>query len=202
MIKLIKNTFYKEKETSCLLAKFVTGTSKLSFGVECEKFEENFAKYQGRKYCIFVNSGSSANLALIQALINLGRLKRNDKVGFSAVTWSTNTMPIIQLGLNPIPVDVELDTLNISSRTLIKTIEDIKINAMFLTNLLGFCDDIDKIVKLCDALDIILIEDNCESLGTIYKGKKLGNYGLASTFSFYVGHHMSTIEGGAICTDD
>lgn len=202
MIKLIKNTFYREKETSLLLAKFIQRAEKLSFGSECEKFERRFAKYQGRKYCVFVNSGSSANLALIQALVNLGRLKKRDRVGFSAVTWSTNTMPLIQLGLDSIPVDVELDTLNVSSRTLIKTIGEIEIKALFLTNLLGFCDDIDKIIKICDALDILLLEDNCESLGTVYKGKKLGNFGLASTFSFYVGHHMSTIEGGAICTDD
>lgn len=202
MIKLINNTFYNEKDTSKKLAKFITSTAKLSFGDECEKFEKNFAEYQGRKYCIFVNSGSSANLALIQALINLGRLKRNDKVGFSAVTWSTNTMPLIQLGLVPVPVDVELDTMNVSSRTMKRTIGKIEIKTMFLTNLLGFCDDIDKIAKLCEELDIILIEDNCESLGTVYKGKKLGNFGLASTFSFYVGHHMSTIEGGAVCTDD
>lgn len=202
MIKLIKNTFYNEKETSRLLAKFISSSEKLSFGEECEKFEKNFAKFQNRKYCVFVNSGSSANLALIQALINLDRLKKAEPVGFSAVTWSTNTMPLIQLGLSPIPVDVELDTLNVSSRTLIKTIGEIEIKALFLTNLLGFCDDVDKISKLCEALGIILIEDNCESLGTVYKGKKLGNFGLASTFSFYVGHHMSTIEGGAVCTDD
>lgn len=202
MIKLIKNTFYNEKETSRLLAKFIGSADKLSFGEECERFEKNFAKFQNRKYCVFVNSGSSANLALIQALINLDKLKKGDPVGFSAVTWSTNTMPLIQLGLSPVPVDVELDTLNVSSRTLIKTIGEVEVKAIFLTNLLGFCDDIDKISKLCDALGIILIEDNCESLGTVYKGKKLGNFGLASTFSFYVGHHMSTIEGGAICTDD
>lgn len=73
---------------------------------------------------------------------------------------------------------------------------------LFITNLLGFCDDIDEIRKICDENKVLLIEDNCESLGTVYKGKKLGNYGVASTFSFYVGHHMSTIEGGAICTDD
>ena len=73
---------------------------------------------------------------------------------------------------------------------------------MFLTNLLGFCGDIDNIKRICDKEKIILIEDNCESLGTVYKGKKLGNFGLASSFSFYVGHHMSTIEGGAVCTNN
>jgi len=202
MIKLIKNTFFKQRQTSRLLAKFIGSTDKLSFGPECEKFEKRFAKFQGRKYCIFVNSGSSANLALIQALVNLGRLKKRDRVGFSAVTWSTNTMPLIQSGLEPVPVDVELDTLNVSSRTLIKTIGEVEVKALFLTNLLGFCDDMDEIKKICSSRKILLLEDNCESLGTVYKGKKLGNFGLASTFSFYVGHHMSTIEGGAICTDD
>lgn len=73
---------------------------------------------------------------------------------------------------------------------------------VFLTNLLGFCDDIDEIKKICEREKIILLEDNCESLGTIYKGKLLGNYGFASSFSFYVGHHMSTVEGGAVCTDN
>jgi len=202
MIKLIKSTFYKEKETKIKLAQFIKESEWLSFGPECEKFERDFATFQGRKYCILVNSGSSANLAIIQALLNLGRIKTGDAVGFSSVTWSTNVMPLIQLGLTPVPVDIELDTLNVSSRRLIKTIGEKEIKTLFLTNLLGFCDDIDKIKKICDALGILLIEDNCESLGTVFKGKKLGNYGVASTFSFYVGHHMSTVEGGAICTDD
>lgn len=111
-------------------------------------------------------------------------------------------MPAIQLGLNAIPIDVELDTLNISSRILEKTLKIHPLKMLFLTNLLGFCDDIDVIRKICQKKKIILIEDNCESLGTIYQGTKLGNFGQASTFSFYVGHHMSTIEGGAICTDN
>jgi CDP-6-deoxy-D-xylo-4-hexulose-3-dehydrase len=110
-------------------------------------------------------------------------------------------MPLIQLGLNAVPIDIELDTLNVSSRKLLEVIEKYPLKMLFLTNLLGFCDDIDEIKKVCDEKNILLIEDNCESLGTVYKGRKLGNFGLASTFSFYVGHHMSTIEGGAICTN-
>jgi CDP-6-deoxy-D-xylo-4-hexulose-3-dehydrase len=173
----------------------------LSFGPECNKFEEAFAKWQGRKHCIFVNSGSSANLAIVQALLNLEKINIGDKVGFSALTWSTNVMPLIQLGLRAVPIDVELDTLNVSSAKLRAVLRKHDLSMVFLTNLLGFCDDIDEIRKICDEEKIILIEDNCESLGTVYKGKKLGNYGQASTFSFYVGHHMSTIEGGAVCTD-
>jgi len=202
MIKLIKSTFYKGSDTKRELKKFIDGADHLSFGKECEKFEENFAKWQGRKHCVFLNSGSSANLAVIQALLNLGKIKRGDFVAFSSLTWSTNVMPLMQLGLQSIPVDVELKTLNISSAKLFSVIEKHKIKMLFITNLLGFCGDIDEIRKICKEKEIVLVEDNCESLGTVYKGTKLGNFGLASTFSFYVGHHMSTIEGGAVCTDD
>jgi len=202
MIKLIKSTFYKEKATKIKLCAFIKRTKQLSMGLECEKFEKNFAVYQERKYCAFLNSGSSANLAIIQALVNLGKIKQGDLIGFSALTWSTNVMPLMQLGFKAVPIDVELNTLNVSSQKLLRTLEKYNIKMFFLTNLLGFCDDIDEIKKICEKRKIILIEDNCESLGTIYKGKKLGNYGLASTFSFYVGHHMSTVEGGAVCTDN
>lgn len=202
MIKLIKSTFHNEEDTKEKLADFIKSAKQLSFGPECIKFENNFANYQGRKHCVFFNSGSSANLALIQALLNTGKIKKGDKIGFSAVTWATNVMPLIQLGLGILPIDVELNTLNVSSEKLKKFLEKNEIKALFLTNLLGFCDDIDEIKNTCKEKDIILLEDNCESLGTIYKSEKLGNFGLAGTFSFYVGHHMSTIEGGAVCTDD
>ncbi|MEO5627720.1 MAG: aminotransferase class V-fold PLP-dependent enzyme [Candidatus Saccharimonadales bacterium] len=202
MIKLIKSTFYHEEETKKQLVAFLNGAEMLSFGPECLKFEETFAQWQGRKHCIFVNSGSSANLAVVQAMLNLGKLKVGDKVGVSTLTWSTNVMPLMQLGLHVIPIDVELNTLNVSSRQLKKTLRRHEIKLLFITNLLGFCDDIDVIREVCQAEKIVLLEDNCESLGTVFQGEKLGNFGLASTFSFYVGHHMSTIEGGAICTDD
>lgn len=202
MIKLIKSTFHNEADTKHKLIDFIGKADMLSFGPECQKFEKSFSEWQGRKYTTFVNSGSSANLAVIQALLNLGRIKRGDKVGFSALTWSTNAMPLIQLGLEVVPIDVEVDTLNVSSTKLKETLKKHDIKMMFITNLLGFCDDIDEIKNVCNDNGIILAEDNCESLGTIYKGVKLGNFGIASTFSFYVGHHMSTIEGGAVCTDD
>lgn len=202
MIKLIKSTFHNEEKTKQQLIDFVGKAEVLSFGPECIKFEDTFAKWQGTKHCVFVNSGSSANLAVAQAMLNLGKIKRGDKVGISALTWSTNVMPFIQLGLEIVPIDVELDTLNVSSKKLTEVLTQNDIKLLFITNLLGFCDDIDVIKKICDEKGIILMEDNCESLGTVYKKTKLGNYGEASTFSFYVGHHMSTIEGGAICTND
>lgn len=200
MVKLIKSTFYREEETKAALCKYLAGSTTLSMGDECIKFEAAFSRWHDRKYSIFVNNGSSANLILIQALMNLGRLKIGDKVGISAVTWPTNVMPIIQLGLVPVPIDCELTTLNISPRTILPVIDSVK--AIFLTNVLGFSDDIKKIKQICDEKNILLLEDNCESLGTKAYGKLLGNYGLGSTFSFYVGHHFSTIEGGMVCTDD
>ena len=121
-IKLIKSHFLKEKETLKSLAKFISKAEKLSMGEECKKFENLFSNFQKRNYTVMVNNGSSANLGLIQALINLKRLKPGDKVAFSAVTWSTNVMPIIQLGLIPIPVDVDINTLNVSSENFIKTL--------------------------------------------------------------------------------
>lgn len=202
MINLIKSTFYHEKETKKELVKFIMKADKLSFGEQCLAFEKKFAQWQQRKYCILLNSGSSANLALIQALLNLGRIKKGDYVGFSQVTWSTNVMPLIQLGLNAVPVDVEISTLNVSSKKLLEVLKKYPIRMLFLTNLLGFCDDIDEIKKICSKKKIILIEDNCEAIGSVYKNKRLGNFGLASTFSYYVGHHISTIEGGSVCTDD
>jgi CDP-4-dehydro-6-deoxyglucose reductase, E1 len=202
MILLIKSTFYREKETKRKLIKFIHSAKILSLSEKCIQFENEFAKWQGRKDCILVNNGSSANLAIIQAMLNLNRINKGDKIGFSAVTWSTNVMPLIQLGLTPVPIDVAIDTLNINPENLLNTIKKHHIKMLFLTNLLGLSDDISKIKEICHKHKIILIEDNCEALGTVVNGKKLGNFGLASTFSFYVGHHLSTIEGGMVATDD
>jgi CDP-4-dehydro-6-deoxyglucose reductase, E1 len=202
MVKLMKSVFLGGQGTKKALADFIMNADQLSFGPQCETFEKQFAEWQGRKYCVFVNSGSSANLALVQAFLNLGKLKKGDMVGFSALTWSTNVMPLIELGLVAVPIDVEFDTLNVSSKKLIERCAEFPLKALFLTNLLGLCDDIEEIRQWCKKNNIVFFEDNCESLGTVYQGKKLGNFGLASTFSFFIGHHLSTIEGGAVCTDD
>ncbi len=202
MIHLVGPAFYNERETREKLAEFILNTKRFSFGDECKTYEQKFAKWQGRAHAMLVNSGSSANLALIQALINLGRLKKGDTVAFSAVTWSTNVMPLIQLGLRALPLDVSLETLNVAPGEVARALQKSGVRAVFLTNLLGFCDDVKEIKRLCDEANVVLIEDNCESLGSVSNGIKLGNLGLASTFSFFLGHHLSTIEGGAVCTDD
>lgn len=201
-IKLIKSTFYKEKETKKDLTEFIMNSSKLSMGDECVKFENRFAKLHNYKYGVLVNSGSSANLLLIQALLILGKLKKGDKVGVSALTWSTNVMPIIQLGLVPIPIDVEKNSLNVNLENLVICHKENKLKAFFITNLLGFCSNLSEIVKYCKSENILLMEDNCESLGSTHSNRLLGTFGIASTSSFFVGHHLSTIEGGMVITND
>ncbi len=200
MIKLIKSSFYNEAETKKALAEFILQEDILSMNKECKKFEGSFAAKQGRKHAVYVSNGSVANLLLVQSLLNLGVFKKGDRIGFSALTWPTNVMPLIQLGLEPVAIDCRLETLNVSPEDVQPYIGDIK--GLFLTNVLGFADDISALKKLCDTNNIVLIEDNCESLGSSVDGTLLGNFGLASTFSFFVGHHMSTIEGGMVCTDD
>lgn len=202
-VPLIKSTFFNEEETKEKLIDFIRSSSKLSMGVKCLEFESAFAAYQGRKHAVFFNSGSSANLALLQALLNLGLLQTGDTVGFSALTWSTNVMPIMQLGLKAVPVDIGLSTLNVGSAELRGAWrEHGKTKAFFATNILGFCSDLDSVEEACRSEGVVLIEDNCESFGSVHRGRKLGNFSLASTFSLYVGHHLSTIEGGVVCTDD
>ncbi|GAA1783336.1 DegT/DnrJ/EryC1/StrS aminotransferase family protein [Luedemannella flava] len=167
---------------------------------QCRRFEAGFAARQGRRFAVFVDNGSVANLLLIQAMLNADRFRPGGKIGFSALTWPTNVMPLIQLGLTPVPLDCELATLNVSPRGLAPVLNDL--SGLFLTNVLGFCDDLPRIRDDCAAAGVTLLEDNCESLGSVVDGRLLGNFGLAATFSFFVGHHMSTIEGGMVVTDD
>lgn len=202
MIPLMKHAFLNEHETKKALADFILTADKLSMDVQCARFEQEFAKVQDRKDAILFNSGGSANLAMLQALKNLGKLQDGDQVGFSALTWSTNTMPIIQMGLIPVAIDCELETLNVGSANLLDALKMTDLKALFITNVLGFVSDIWEIKCICEERNIILIEDNCESLGTKTPYGNAGNFGLASSFSFFVAHHMSTIEGGMVCTDD
>lgn len=199
-IKLMENTFYKESKTKSQLIKFIKNAKKLSMGKKVSLFENKFSKIINHKYTTMVNSGSSANLVLIQSLMNLGFLRKKDNVAISSLTWSTTVMPLIQLNLNPIPIDISLKSFNCSPNTFKDAIKKYNFKAFFITNAMGFSDDILEIKKICKSKNIILIEDNCESLGSEFKNKKLGSFGLASTHSFFVGHHVSAIEGGTIST--
>jgi CDP-6-deoxy-D-xylo-4-hexulose-3-dehydrase len=201
-IPLMRKAFLREEETKKALAAFILTADRLSMDIECKKFENKFAQYQQSKHAVLFNSGGSSNLAMLQALKNLGKLKEGDKVGFSALTWATNTMPIIQLGMVPVALDCQPDTLNTMSDHLLERLETTNLQALFITNILGFTGDIDVIKQICEARNIILIEDNCESLGTELPEGRTGNFGIGGSFSFFVAHHMSTIEGGMVCTND
>ena len=198
----MRNTFYNEERVKQNLSKFIIESSVLSMNERCTEFELKFSEYQKTGFSTLFNSGGSANLALLQALKNLGKLKLGAKIGFSALTWSTNVMPIIQMGFEPVPIDIDFSTLNVMAHNLKERLFDLKLDAFFATNVLGFLGDLNKIAELCNENNILLIEDNCESLGAELPEGKSGNFGIGSTFSFYVAHHMSTIEGGIACSND
>jgi CDP-6-deoxy-D-xylo-4-hexulose-3-dehydrase len=201
MIKLMKSTFFHEEETKRQLCDFIMKTEVLSMGAQCAAYEKAFAEKQGRQYALFCSSGSMANLLLLQAMQNVGRLRRGDKIAFSALTWATNVMPIIQLGMVPVAMDCREETLNAGLEE-VKAAVAAGAKCVFITNALGFADDLPGITAYCQEQGVIFMEDNCESLGSAIGGRLFGNFGLASTFSTFVGHHLSTIEGGMVCTDD
>ena len=155
MIPLMKHAFLNERETREALSQFVLRAERFSMSSECLSFERKFAAHQVVAEAILFNSGGSANLALLQALKNLGRLKSGDMIGFSALTWSTNVMPIIQLGFEPIPIDCDPGTLNVMVRDLKETLERFPLKAIFLTNVLGFLGDLTEIKELCNERGVI-----------------------------------------------
>jgi CDP-4-dehydro-6-deoxyglucose reductase, E1 len=169
-----------------------------------KKFEIEYAKYNDSKYCVMVNSGSSANLLAISALFykNSGlKLNPGDEVIVPAVSWSTTYAPLIQFGLKIKVVDVDLDNLNIDLEKLKDAITD-KTKMIICVNLLGNANDFSVIEEYIQNKDIIIFEDNCEAMGAIYKNKKTGSFGLVGTTSTFFSHIISTIEGGLIVTDD
>ena len=200
MIRLMKNSFFAEARVEQKLAKFVVNEPILSMGKYTEQFQREFGDWHGRKHCIMFNSGSSANLALMAALLNLSRLQLGARVGVSGVTWSTNIMPIIQLGMVPVLIDVEEGGVNIDVKSLAQDIESL--DALFITNVLGLNNSLSDVRDACIASGVQLFEDNCESLGCYQDKELMGNFGIASTTSSFIGHHFSTIEGGYVFTDD
>jgi CDP-6-deoxy-D-xylo-4-hexulose-3-dehydrase len=198
-IKLVKDTINFDDVSN--LIEWLKTNPRLTKGNLTLEFEKKWSEWLGVKYSIFVNSGSSANLAGIYSLILSQRMK-NKKIVVPAVSWVTTVTPAIQLGLEPIMCDCDEDNLGLDINHLRQIIKDENPSAIILVHVLGIPNHLDEIVNLCKENDILLIEDTCESIGSMYDDKKLGTFGDLSTFSFYFGHHMSTIEGGMISTDD
>ena len=181
----------------------VIKSNHYTMGSKVKKFEEEFSDYFNSKYAIMTNSGSSANLLMIASLIHSENydIKRGDEVIVPAVSWSTTYYPVYQYGLKLVFVDVDRDTLNIDVNEIIKAIGP-KTKLIFAVNLLGNSCDFELLKKVCKKNKIILIEDNCESLGAKYKGKFTGTLGQMGSFSFFFSHHMQTMEGGMVLTND
>ncbi len=177
----------------------VLNKKRITMGQKTSEIEKFFSKKIVNRGSIMVNSGSSANLLIFQALINpkMKILKSGDEVLIPAVCWSTSLWPIIQSGLKPIFVDIDHLTLNISLKDLQKKINK-KTKALMLVHALGNCSNMDKLVKICQQNKLILIEDTCEALGSRYKKKYLGTFGDFSSFSMYYSHHITSGEGGFV----
>ena len=196
-IKLIHDSFTKE-EFNALIDCFKSGY--YTQGSVVKEFEEEFAAWSGAKYAVMVNSGSSANLLIITALKEKCNLQDGDEILVPAVTWPTTVYPVIQNNLVPVLCDIG-DDFNISLDSMKRMISK-KTKALFLVHLLGQPAKMDEITEFCRENNIILVEDCCESLGARYKGKKVGTFGLMGSFSFYFSHHITTVEGGMILTND
>jgi CDP-6-deoxy-D-xylo-4-hexulose-3-dehydrase len=163
-------------------------------------FENKFSDWLGTKHSVFVNSGSSAILAGLAAL-KYGNKLKNDKIIVPDLSWATDVSSPLLLGLNPILIDANEEDLSVDLDRLEWIFKSNNPAAFILVSVLGLVPDMDRIVELCETYDVLLIEDVCESMGSEYKGKKLGTFGIMSFFSMYYGHHISTIEGGMISTN-
>ncbi len=196
---LMKNCITEEDKKAMI--DFISNTDRFTNGPKVREFEAAWSEWLGCKYSLFVSSGSTANLLLAAAVKEKYNLSKGDKVLLPAMTWVTNVSPMIQLGLEPIFCDVDLDNFGFD----LKHLEYLKqkhpdIKLAFVTHLFGISANIDVYKTMLP--DTIFIEDVCESHGATYKGRKTGTLSEGSTFSFYFGHHMTTIEGGFVCTDD
>ena len=183
----------------------VIASGMFTMGANVQAFERDFAAYADSRYCVMVNSGSSANLLMVAALFYTKspklKLKRGDEVIVPAVSWSTTYYPLYQYGLKIKFVDIDLNTLNYDLDQLAKAVTD-KTRAIMAVNLLGNPNDFGRINKIIGRRDIVLMEDNCESMGAKYNGKMAGTFGVMGSFSSFFSHHISTMEGGLIVTDD
>jgi len=192
--------YWDEKEVIAGVTAFLTGKWLVS-GEQVAKFQWAFGHKFNVKHCHMVNSGSSANLTMVAALKKHLGWKDGDQVIVSPVGFPTTIAPLVQNGLTPVFVDIEMKTLNFDLDQVEKWINE-KTVAIFVSPVLGNPPDMDRIKKMCDDHGIRLIGDNCDSLGTKWDGKLLTDYYYAWTTSFYPAHHISTGEGGMVCSND
>jgi len=194
---LLENGFSNEDIS---IGKKVLNSKRITMASYTRKFELVFARKLGAKYALMVNSGSSANLLATFAAGNplkKNHLNRGDEVLIPALCWSTSIWPLVQFGLKPVLVDIDIQTLNINIEDLIKKITK-KTKAIMLINVLGISSDLFKIKKIANKYKLIIIEDNCESLGSRLKNKYLGTFGDYGSYSFYYSHQITSGEGGMI----
>lgn len=198
MYRLATST-WNEKELEAIQT--IIGADMYSMGEYVAEYECEFAGAFDSKYAVMVNSGSSANLLMIASLFfrKENSLKRGDEIIVPAVSWSTTYAPLQQYGLKVKFVDIDRETLNLDLDKLEVAITE-ETKAVLAVNLLGNPLDFDRLKKIVG--NRILLEDNCESMGATYKGKQAGSFGLMGSFSSYFSHHISTMEGGCIITDD
>ena len=198
MISLVNSTI-KNEDIDALIDWLGT-YPRLTKGEQTKAFEKEWSEWLGTKYSVFVNSGSSALLLMYYTLIESGRMK-NKKVVIPALSWSTDLAPAIQLGLEPILCDCNMDDLSVSLEHLEEIFNKENPSALMLVSVMGLPPKMNEIQDLCTKYGVLLLEDCCEATGAEWCGQKVGTFGLMSAFSFYFGHHMSTIEGGMISTN-
>lgn len=183
----------------------VIASDRYTMGEEVAEFERQFAAHFGSRYAIMANSGSSANLLMVAALAYTKnpklKLSPGDEVIVPAVSWPTTYYPLNQYNLRLKFVDIDIETLNYDLAALEAAVSD-KTRAIMVVNLLGNPNDFDAINRIIDGRDITVIEDNCESMGATFNGKQAGTFGVMGTFSTFFSHHISTMEGGMVVTDD
>ena len=198
MIDLVKDTIDNEDVND--LIEWLKTNPRLTKGELTKEFEQKWSDWMGTKYSVYVNSGSSANLLMAYKM----KLMGIREVIVPAVSWATTIAPFIQFGITPILCDCDKDNLGIDVEHLQSIVDDpeTKPEAVVMTHILGFPSHINEIKSICDNNNMLLVEDSCETFGSTYDKKKTGTFGLMSTFSLYFGHHLSTIEGGMICTDN
>jgi CDP-6-deoxy-D-xylo-4-hexulose-3-dehydrase len=199
----LATTSWREEEQAAMQRVIASG--QFTMGANVQAFERVFASYVGSNYCVMVNSGSSANLLMVAALFYTRnerlKLKRGDEVIVPAVSWSTTYYPLYQYGLRIKFVDIDLQTLNYDLDQLKDAVTE-KTRMIMAVNLLGNPNDFGRIAEIIGGRDIVLMEDNCESLGAKYHGKQAGTFGVMGSYSSFFSHHISTMEGGLIVTED